>query len=145
MSAKRRPKSRKPKRLTFKQIDYQIAYRPEGVKSSKDIAPCSEIIGQERAVDSIQLGLNVKNKGYNIFVTGMAGTGRTTTIKHLLEQLEQKQPDLRDICYVNNFNNDQCPRVLTFFAGDGRRFKQDMGRIINSLRKVIPKVFLTEH
>jgi ATP-dependent Lon protease len=88
--------------------------------------------------------LNVESKGYNIFVTGLPGTGRTTTISHLLKQLEHAEPDLRDICYVNNFRNVDAPRVLAFRAGEGKRFKKDLEYLISSIRKAVPKIFLSE-
>ena len=62
-----------------------------------------EIIGQERALKAIQTGLDIKSLGYNIFITGMVGTGRTTTIKQLLERLEKDEKTPDDILYVNNF------------------------------------------
>ena len=55
------------------------------IKSSLDVDPCRCIIGQERAIKSIRLGLKINSRGYNIFVTGLIGTGRSTTIKHILE------------------------------------------------------------
>jgi len=134
----------KLKELKFKDIDYQINYKPTGIKSSDDINPCCEIIGQARAINAIKLGLNVKSKGYNIFVTGFTGSGRTTTIKHLLEGLDYKLSDLKDICYVNNFRNADNPMVLIFKAGEGKRFKKDMNYLIDSLRKAVPKVFMSE-
>jgi lon-related putative ATP-dependent protease len=130
--------------LSFDDIDYQVTYCPKDVSSSSDVAACEEIIGQARAVEAINLGLHVHKKGYNIFVTGLSGTGRTTTIKHLLEQLDHEQPDLRDICYVNNFRNEDSPRVLVFNAGEGKRFKRDMEYLIESMRKVVPKIFQSE-
>ncbi len=136
--------ARKPRELSYKDLDYSTDYLPRRVKTSNDIQPCRVIIGQEKAIDSIKLGLNVKSVGYNIFVTGQAGTGRTTTIKMLLEQLNREKPQLKDFCYCNNFKNEDCPRVLTFEAGDGRRFKKDMSYLINSIRKVVPKVFLSD-
>ncbi|MDF1544568.1 MAG: ATP-binding protein [bacterium] len=130
--------------LKRKQLDYTVDYAPAKVKSSDDIEPCCYIIGQDRAVESIKTGLAVKSRGYNIFVTGPAGTGRTTTIKHLLQQLDLQEPVLKDICYVNNFKNPDNPKVLLFAAGDGRTFKRDMGYLIASLRKIVPKIFMSE-
>ena len=144
MPTKSRPKVRKSKELKYKDIDYRVSYRPRGVRGSKSLKPCDEIIGQDRAVDAIKLGLNVKSRGYNVFVTGMVGTGRTTTIKHLLEQLDHQKPELQDICYVNNFKNEDSPCVLEFTAGEGRRFKKDMSYLIDSVRKVVPKIFLSD-
>lgn len=144
MAAKGRTKAIKAKELSFKELDYTVTYRPPKIKSSDDVAPCCGIIGQTKAIEAIKLGLNVKSAGYNVFVTGLSGTGRSTTIKLLLEQLDQKRPELYDICYVNNFKNEDRPRVLIFKAGDGSRFKKDMHYLISSIRKVVPKIFLSE-
>lgn len=139
-----RTPSKKPRELTFKDLDYTINYKPAGAKSSDNIKPCKVIIGQDKAIESIKLGLDVKSIGYNIFVTGPAGTGRTTTIKMLLEQLSYEDPNLNDYCYVNNFKNEDRPIVLTFEAGEGRRFKKDMAYLINSIRKAVPKIFSSD-
>lgn len=144
-SKKTRSNTSRPKELGVSDIDYRVDLQPPKLRSSDDIAPCDTIIGQDRAVESIKLGLQIRSKGYNVFVTGQSGTGRTSTIRHLLEQLVTEQkPELQDICYVSNFRNEDSPRVLYFKAGDGKRFKKDMAYLINSLRKVIPKIWLSE-
>lgn len=136
---------RKPKELTVKQLDYSVKYRPKGVKSSDDVKPAVGVIGQDRAIEAIRTGLNMPSRGYNIFVTGRVGTGRTDATVHLLEQFtRKKEPKVPDICYVNNFKNEDCPLVLTLRAGEGSRFKKDMSYLIQSLRKVVPKVFMSE-
>ena len=144
MPAKPRKKAKKSLELKYRDIDYRVNLKPVGVKSTDDIAPCCGIIGQDRAIEAIRLGLNVRTRGYNVFVTGLSGTGRTTTIKHLLEQLDHGEQNLQDACYVNNFKNVDNPRVLTFQAGDGKRFKKDMAYLINSIRKVVPKIFQSD-
>lgn len=144
MPAKKARATRKHPELTFKQLDYTVSYIPPKTTSSDDLEPCAEIIGQNRAIEAIRMGLNVASKGYNIFVTGLPGTGRTTTISHLLEQLDKGRPNLRDVCYVNNFRDPDKPRVLIFARGEGRRFKKDMEYLVSSLRKVVPKIFMSE-
>ncbi|UCG62195.1 MAG: AAA family ATPase [Candidatus Zixiibacteriota bacterium] len=144
MAAKGRTKVKKIKELSFKELNFRVTYSPTKIRTSHDVAPCCGIIGQTKAIEAIKLGLNVKSPGYNIFVTGLSGTGRSTTIKLLLQQLDQKRPRLNDICYVNNFKNEDCPKVLIFAAGDGSRFKKDMHYLISSIRKVVPKIFLSE-
>jgi ATP-dependent Lon protease len=135
----------RPHELTISDIDYRVNYHPAKLRGSDDISPCDTIIGQDRAIESIKLGLRIRSKGYNVFVTGQSGTGRTSTIRHLLEKLvTEEKPDLGDICYVGNFRNEDSPRVLYFKAGDGKRFKKDMAYLINSLRKVVPKIWLSE-
>ena len=137
-------KTKKIKGLNYKELLYQIDYKPKGIKTSDDLKPCCEIIGQNRAIESIKIGLSVKSRGYNIFVTGPSGTGRTSTIKRLLEQLDYDKPKLVDYCYVNNFKNTDNPQLLVFDAGNGSKFKKDMNYLISSIRKIIPKIFMSE-
>jgi len=105
------------------------------------IQPLREIIGQDRALSAMELGLEMKSKGYNIFVTGLPGTGRTTAVKILLQNAlagEKRRP--KDICYVNNFKMAECPMALYFPAGEGRKFKKAIAYLIDSLVTVIPKI-----
>ena len=139
MPAKKKIKELKPNNLSPK-----ISYKRLKISSSADVKPCRTIIGQDKAVKSIKLGLKVKSGGYNIFVTGLTGTGRSTTIKHLLEELDNKTPDLKDVCYVNNFEDPDNPMALVFKAGEGKTFKKDVDLTIDSLRKVVPKVYSGE-
>jgi lon-related putative ATP-dependent protease len=144
MPVRKTARRSKPASLPYSELDYTVSYKPKGIAGSDALEPCDEIIGQGRAIEAIKLGLNVPSKGYNIFVTGLLGTGRTTTIKHLLEQLDHAKPVLNDICYVNNFKNEDSPLVLKFVAGEGKRFKKDLGYLIESIRKVVPKIFISD-
>ncbi|MFQ6008871.1 MAG: Lon protease family protein [Candidatus Zixiibacteriota bacterium] len=145
MKNKKRPKPKPAFELTVKALDYRVNFQPPGVMTSDNIKPCTGVIGQDRAIQALKTGLNVRSEGFNIYVAGLSGTGRTATIKHLLEGLRREKPDhLYDVCYVNNFKNEDYPRVLMFKAGDGRRFAKDMGYLINSLRKAVPKIFMSE-
>jgi len=109
------------------------------------IEPCCGIIGQDRALRAMEMGLDIAAKGYNIFITGLPGTGRTTAVKSLLEAARVKAPPaLCDICFVNNFKMAENPVVLYFPAGDGHKFKKAVGYLIDSLITVIPKIFAGE-
>jgi lon-related putative ATP-dependent protease len=113
--------------------------------TTDEVEPCNWIIGQDRAVKAIKLGLDIESVGYNIFVTGFVGTGRLTTIKHLLEELDKKKKRPDDKCYVNNFKKPDMPRIVSLPAGQGKTFKRDMEDIILSLKKNIPAVFESEN
>jgi lon-related putative ATP-dependent protease len=108
------------------------------VKTSAEAGPCEEIIGQERALKAIQTGLDIKSLGYNIFITGMVGTGRTTTITQLLDQLEKGEKTPEDILYVNNFKYPDEPVLIMLPAGRGKAFGETMTRLIDMLRTNIP-------
>ena len=42
------------------------------------------VLALERAVQAIRFGLAMKSPGYNIFVTGQEGTGKTTMADHMV-------------------------------------------------------------
>jgi ATP-dependent Lon protease len=111
------------------------------VKSSAEIRPSREIIGQERALKALRVGLAMNHIGYNIFVTGFSGTGRTTTIKRLLHVFESKQGELRDHCYVFNFKHPDLPISISLPAGQGRGLKEDMANFIRDLVRDLPAVY----
>jgi lon-related putative ATP-dependent protease len=112
----------------------------------ENVDPCTGIIGQDRALSSVDLGLEIQSRGYNIFVTGSPGTGRTTAVKLLLQEAQKgKELHLLDICFVNNFKAADSPRALYFAAGEGRKFKKAISYLIESLVAVIPKVFSGEN
>lgn len=108
--------------------------------TSDECHSCEGIIGQDRAIKSIQTGLNVKSLGYNIFITGMVGTGRTTTIQQLLEKLEKDDKIPDDILYVNNFKVPDEPTLVTLPAGKGKLFRDAMDHLIDMLKTNIPEL-----
>ena len=108
------------------------------VCGTEETEPCDEIIGQERAVDAIRLGLQVERPGYNVFVVGYSGTGRSTAIRKMIEQLGLESGDSPpDLCYVNNFGNPDSPKLLQFPPGIGSRFRDEMEKLITDLRDTI--------
>jgi len=109
-----------------------------------DIRPTGEIVGQERAIKALKLGLEIHSIGYNMFVTGVSGTGRETTIKKILESIDTTTDDLRDIMYVRNMEDPRNPIALTFPAGDGARFVTALEECVQLLRSNIPTVLSSE-
>jgi ATP-dependent Lon protease len=110
-------------------------------KSTKELPACESIIGQEKAVKALRLGLDIQGIGYNIFVTGAVGTGRTTSVKCLLEDVGKKEKIPGDKCYVNSFANPDQPRLITLPPGKGKAFRKDMDEFVNELNKGIPLIF----
>jgi len=109
------------------------------------IEPLQEIIGQDRGVEALRFGIGMNKEGYNVFVTGTAGSGRLSTAKKILEELVSKMkriPD--DLCYVNNFKNTEAPILLDFPAGQGSRFKKDVHEYLETLKREIPRFFESE-
>ncbi|MEE9270354.1 MAG: ATP-binding protein [Candidatus Krumholzibacteria bacterium] len=111
-----------------------------GFESTDDVECCREIIGQDRALDAIRLGLEISSPGYNIYVSGLTGTGKSTTIQRLLRGLPKEEKQLQDICYVHNFRAPEEPVCVYLPAGQGAIFKKSMVEVVKTLREHVPKV-----
>jgi len=112
--------------------------------NSSELSPSKEIVGQDRAVRAVKLGLEIPSSGYNMFVTGVSGSGRETTVKHILDRIDTTTDKLTDLCYVYNFEDSTRPRALVFPAGEGKQFKEGLELCVELLRKNIPVVLRSE-
>ncbi|MBW2408249.1 MAG: AAA family ATPase, partial [Deltaproteobacteria bacterium] len=93
-------------------------------KNTAEVKPLDEVIGQERAVQAIEFGLNMKDRSYNIFVTGLAGTGKSTIVRDLVTKHAIKEPTPHEWCLVNNFKDEFRPRTITVSPGKASRLSK---------------------
>ncbi len=119
---------------------------PPGVFDFSDtshLKPLDTIIGQQRAVEAIDFGLNMKGSEYNIFVTGLEGTGKSTIVRKLVHEhaLDHEIPE--DLCLVNNFDDAYCPVVIEMPAGSAVYFSRSMAQFIEVLKGKIVDLFET--
>ncbi|MFH1665388.1 MAG: ATP-binding protein [Candidatus Omnitrophota bacterium] len=130
----------------LKPEDLKQACDPEmfPFKSTEDYIFEYEPFHQERGVNAIDFGLNVKAEGYNIFVCGSAGTGRNTQVSKAVNEIASKQPVPDDWIYVHNFVDEDEPIAIRIPAGRGIMFKKDMEELIGELKVEIPKAFESE-
>ena len=113
-------------------------------KSTEEIKPLDEIIGQQRAIKAIELALEMDHSGYNVFVTGMSGTGRTTIVRNILRGIAKHKAVPDDWMYVYNFQDKDTPHAIKLPAGKGKLFRKEMEDLINTLKKEIPATFDSE-
>ena len=106
--------------------------------------PFEGIIGQERAQKALTLGVEIAKAGYNIYVCGATGTGRSTAVQQLLAQRQGQGTPPPDLSYVYNFKNPDCPHLLLLPAGQGKALKKAMEGLINTLKHDIPKALADE-
>lgn len=107
-------------------------------ESTEDLEPIEGILGQERALKAIRLGVDLRSPGYNIYIAGLSGSGKATTIKKMLEKITAKCPELHDYAYVNNFKDPDQPMLLKFPKGRAKEFRQDLQTAIEILKQRIP-------
>ncbi len=109
--------------------------------TTDDVGFPAGIVGQRRAVDALTMGLEIEAVGYNVFVSGRVGTGRTTTVRKLLAATGRRPRELDDKCYVNNFRDPDQPRLIRLPAGRGREFQREIDTFIDFLEKNVPALF----
>jgi lon-related putative ATP-dependent protease len=107
--------------------------------TTAEIAELEGAIGQERALKSIDFGLGMEVDGFNLFLAGEAGTGRSSTIKNLLKKRARTEAAPQDWCYVYNFKSPDIPISLALPAGKGSELAADLKELLEAVRTVIPK------
>jgi len=136
--------AKKAKELKPEQLRWTCDPRNFKFKTTADLVEKAEIIGQEKALKAMRTGLSISSPGFNVFVAGLSGTGKMTTIKFILERLKVANSLPTDKCYIHNFKMPDMPRMVELPAGEGKKFKQDMENLVTALRMSIPKVFESE-
>ena len=113
-------------------------------ENTSQIEPLQKILGQERAISSMEIGLRIDNPAYNIYVAGNSGTGKSTyTLKALKESADKKDKH-KDWCYVYNFEQPREPLAIELEKGMGRVFKKDIEKLIESLLDELRDTFESE-
>lgn len=119
-------------------------------KCTKDLAPLREFVGQERATRAVEFGINMANAGYNIYVAGLTGTGKTSMVKAYIERVIKDQEargetfQLDDWCYLYNFKEPDSPHIVSLPQGKGKAFREDMASLLNKIRQGLGEAFSSE-
>jgi lon-related putative ATP-dependent protease len=113
-------------------------------RSTEEVTPLEGTIGQPRALDAIEFGLEVGAAGYNLFVAGAPGSGRTATILDYLERAARTRPAPADWVYVFNFAQPDRPNAIRLPAGRGTELAHDMDEFLRAARREIPRAFESE-
>ena len=115
-----------------------------GFQTTDDLPELQAVIGQPRALRALEIGSEVSGPGYNIFVLGLPGSGRTTLSQEYLTRKAQQEAVPSDWCYVNNFGDPHTPLALELPAGRGVEIKRDLANTIEYCQREIPRTFESE-
>ena len=110
-------------------------------ETTKELEPINDGIGQERGIKALQFGINVDVKGYNLYVEGPSGVGKTMYTKNYLDSIATKKKVPNDWCYIYNFQNPNEPIAVSLPAGQGKEFQESMEGFIKEVKKDIKKTF----
>lgn len=110
-------------------------------RTTAEVQPLIGTIGQPRAIDAIEFGLEIDTHGYNLYLSGNTGSGRESTILDYLRQLASQRRPQSDWIYVHNFAAPDQPRAIELPAGMGNQFQRDMRDFVIAAEREIPRAF----
>lgn len=110
-------------------------------ETTEILEPISAGIGQDRGIKALEFGLNVDINGYNLYIEGPNGVGKTMYTKHYLDTISKKKKIPQDWCYIYNFDNPNEPIAVSLTAGQGKEFRDAMDRFIKDIKHDIKETF----
>ena len=143
--ARRRVKLKQKHQLSSRDLSAQLSADWIPFKTTtEELKSFKGLIGQERAMRGVEVGLRIPTRGFNIFVAGDAGSGKTSTLVRLLTSRAASEETPLDLCYVHNFAIPNQPRPLLLPAGKGRELSRAMDRLVSELSRMVPRVLSEE-
>ncbi len=132
---------RKIKELKYTDLNNECPLNAFKFKTTNDLETYNGIIGQERALEAVKTAMQIYQRGFNLYVCGNVGMGKTAYVLSVVNKLAKKQEIPNDLCYIYNFDNPNEPLALSLPAGQGRILKEDMNKFISSIRAELTKSF----
>lgn len=127
--------------LTAERTDVPFDSEMLDFDTTADLKPLDEIVGQDRAMSALEMGLGIRQGGYNIFVAGLTGSGKKETIRRSLIRRLDGSKIPKDWVYVHNFDNSDEPWAMDLPPGKGKQLEKDMERLVERLQEALPKAF----
>jgi predicted ATP-dependent protease len=137
-------------RLKASQLKWHCNPDIFGFESTEDLEPLHRFIGQDRAIKALEFGLSMNYEGYNIYVAGLTGTGKTSAVKtHINNLLEEKQQKeqlklLYDWCYLYDFGDPDKPQIIKLVQGKGKILRSLLLTLLQNLKDELAKAFSSE-
>ncbi|MCE2613050.1 AAA family ATPase [Flavobacteriaceae bacterium D16] len=127
--------------LTSRDLRKEISGQKIDWNQIKNSEPSKPLIGQERALKALEFGIGNKRGGFNIYVSGYPGSGKSKAVNHFLEEKAKLETTPGDWCYVNNFQDSFYPKKLKLPNGDGQTFKVEIQQLISEIQKMLINAF----
>ncbi|NLC87324.1 MAG: AAA family ATPase [Clostridiaceae bacterium] len=123
--------------------DLKVTCNPDifNFEDTSELESVNTEIGQERGIKALEFGVNVDTKGYNLYLEGPGGVGKTMYAKNYLDKISKKEKVPSDWCYIYNFENPNEPIAVSFTAGQGKEFKETMDSFVKDIRNDIKSTF----
>ncbi len=135
---------KKTNELSYKEL--KMVCNPDRFEfaSTAELDPIDTGIGQDRGIKALEFGLNVDVRGYNLYVEGPSGVGKTMYTRNYLDIISKKKKTPQDWCYIYNFDNPNEPVAVSLPAGGGKEFCDLMDHFIDDVKVDIKSTFNNE-
>ncbi|WP_152053794.1 Lon protease family protein [Tautonia marina] len=125
--------------LTPADLAPQLSPDRLGFQTTAELDPLDDVVGQDRALKALELGLSIRHRGYNVFASGLSGTDTKELIRRLLEVRARLEPTPDDWAYVHNFDEPDRPLALRLPGGHGVRLRDALEQLLDRLRHDLPE------
>jgi lon-related putative ATP-dependent protease len=115
-----------------------------GFNTTGDLEPLQQPLGQARALDALEFGVEIQRRGFNIFAFGPSGLGKHEVVREVLKKQGDNGCVRFDWCYVSNFSDLDKPRLLQLPSGVGSQLAEDMLQLVEDLLTSLPSTFESE-
>jgi lon-related putative ATP-dependent protease len=112
-----------------------------GFSTTEEVPPLEGTVGQPRALEAIEFGLEIDGAGYNVLATGPLGTGKHSVLARHLRERAADRPAPSDLICAFNFEAPEHPLVITLPAGSGPRFGAESRQLVEEARRRIREAF----
>ena len=130
--------------LTYKELKNLCNPNIFDFETTEELDSTGLVYGQERGINALQFGLNMTAKGYNLYIEGPSGVGKTMYSKQYVSEIACKQKTPDDWCYIYNFENPNEPIAVALPAGEGKVFAQTMDAFVEDIKKYLKRTFNNE-
>ena len=127
--------------LNYKNLKMSCNPNVFNFETTEELSSIQTGIGQDRGIKALEFGLQVDINGYNLYLEGPSGVGKTMYTKNYLNKIATKKKVPSDWCYIYNFDNPNQPISVELPAGQGKEFRESMDGFIKEIRKDIKKTF----
>lgn len=135
---------KKKNELNYKDLKDYCSTKSFEFETTEELSSVDTGIGQERGIKALEFGLNVDVKGYNLYLEGPSGVGKTMYTRNYLNVIAKKKKTPVDWCYIYNFDNPNEPIAVSLPAGQGKDFKESMEQFIKDVKADIKSTFSNE-
>jgi lon-related putative ATP-dependent protease len=127
--------------LNYKYLRQKLAISQLDFTSTTEITALTDFIGQERALEALTFGIDIKSQGYNLYAMGPSGIGKRSLVKTVVSQYASQRPIPSDWCYIHNFDTPEKPIALRLPPGAGIVLQQNMKSFVAEVGSGILALF----